>query len=123
MKTLNLPIENTIPKIYFSREYTHTITPINVHGRIAPQYEISFYFEVNGGTITINDNTYNIKVNDIRFTKPNTFLNSTDTYSCYTIKFDFGEQVVVEYTPDEMLESFDFRGNEEWDASDRVWED
>jgi hypothetical protein len=73
----------------------------------------------------------NVKGTRVAINLPSSFIYNPETFKVAVtltkrnpdIKFDFGEQVVVEYTPDEMLESFDFRGNEEWDASDRVWED
>ena len=55
------------------------------------------------------------------FLLPSTFTYNPETFKVAVtltkrnpnVKFDFGEQVVVEYTPDEMLKSFDFIGNEE----------
>ena len=73
----------------------------------------------------------NVKGTRVAINLPSSFRYNPETYKVAVtltktnpnIKFDFGEQVVVEYTPDEMLKCFDFIGNEEWDASARVWED
>jgi hypothetical protein len=60
-------------------------------------------------TFTYNPQTYKVSVTHI--------MKNTEN------EFGLDEQVTVEYTPDEILGSFEFIGNEEWDASDRVWED
>lgn len=78
---------------------------------------IWIYKNVKGTRVAINlptSFTYN----------PETFkVSVTLTKRNPNVRFDFGEQIVEEYTPDEILECFDFIGNEEWDASDRVWKD
>ncbi len=73
----------------------------------------------------------NVRGTRVAMNLPSSFRYNPETFKVAVtltkrnpnIKFDFGEQIVEEYTPDEMLKSFDFIGNEEWDASDRVWED
>ena len=78
---------------------------------------IWIYKNVKGTRVAINlptSFTYN----------PETFkVSVTLTRRNPNVRFDFGEQIVEEYTPDEILECFDFIGNEEWGASDRVWKD
>jgi hypothetical protein len=72
----------------------------------------------------------NVKGTRVAINLPSTFTYNPETYRVSVThrmnnpdnKFGFGEQVTVAYTPDEILNSFDFRGNEEYDASDRVWE-
>jgi site-specific DNA recombinase len=73
----------------------------------------------------------NVRGTRVAINLPSTFRYNPETYKVEVtltkrnpnIKFDFGEEVIEEYTPDEMLKSFDFIGNEEYDASASVWED
>ena len=71
----------------------------------------------------------NVKGTRVAINLPSSFTYNPETYKVAVTltktnkenKFAFGEQIVLEYTPDEILDSFDFIGNEEYDATDRVW--
>ena len=71
----------------------------------------------------------NVKGTRVAINLPSGFTYNPETYKVAVTltktnkenKFAFGEQIVLEYTPDEILDSFGFIGNEEYDATDRVW--
>lgn len=90
IKTINLPIESTIPRIISARKFHLDKITEKANGRTSTLYEVSYYVEATGN-LQIGNNHYNIKTGDVRFVKPGTFLNSTPDYVCYTVNFDFGE--------------------------------
>lgn len=90
MKTLDLPVEDMLPRVIYAREFELGMEEAKKSRRTANSYELGFYLEGNG-TIVIEDEEYPVHYGDVRFTKPGTHLFSLPHYKCYTLVFDFGQ--------------------------------
>ena len=89
MKTVELPIEQMLPRIIDARVYEFEKGLPSKRKRRTYVYELGFYIG-GGGSILVEDREYKVRYGDVRFTKPGTRLNSTPPYKCYTLVFDFG---------------------------------
>ncbi len=94
MKSLELPVEAMLPRILLAREFELCATTEKTKGRVSYSYEIGFYLG-GSGKLCVNGKEYAINYGDVRFTRPGTHLDSTPSYKCYTINFDFGENSTI----------------------------
>lgn len=94
MKSVELPVEAMLPRILWAREFELCETTEKIRGRTSYSYEVGFYLGGNG-KLCVNGKGYEINYGDIRFNRPGTHLDSTPSYKCYTINFDFGENSTI----------------------------
>ena len=94
MKSIELPVEAMLPRILLAREFELCATTEKTKGRVSYSYEIGFYLG-GSGKLCVNGKEYAINYGDVRFTRPGTHLDSTPSYKCYTINFDFGENSTI----------------------------
>lgn len=91
-----LPVEKMVPRVLMVRFFDSTTALWqDKRPRIAKHYELGFYIQTDGGSICVDDNSYSIRMGDIRFISPGRKLNSCPHYKCITVYFDFGEEAVL----------------------------
>lgn len=113
MKTVELPIEQMLPRMIDARVYEFEKGSPRKRKRKTYVYELGFYLQGNG-SIFIDDREYPIHYGDVRFTKPGSRVNSSPQYKCYTLIFDFGasDTVYKNQILDNMPEYFTTRGEQ-----------
>lgn len=98
MQTLDLPVEQMLPRVLLAREYDTVAMRHKTVKRTSEYYELSFFTE-GSGKVTIQGAEYPICRGAIRFTPPGVVLSSTPDYRCITVYFDFGPNTGVCHNP------------------------
>lgn len=94
MEKKYLPEDKMLPVIRLARRFTASREREPFIGktvRVVRGYETGIYL-TNGGSITINGETYPLKKYDVRFLREGDEVSSEPEYICNSIYFNFGEE-------------------------------